>query len=455
MEGLGDHYEGKRIQKNDLIYRQEFQENMGELVTVPNCAVIISCDSLHCFTGPEHIASTVVFIMDLVSATQRAYQREFGVLQSSQKEHNTRTGKQIGNNWISEHRLEESPKKSLRRLSQETRLQEPDKDKRLNYCRWFQTFIVQNPAILSITWNLWQNEISGFDNAGQHLDRDGLNARISIRLLLQSVVEPETSSQTVKPLTISHASNDSYGKETNFLNNRSNNHPDLPNNHPNFLNNHSYHRPNNHPGLPNNHPNFLNNRSYHRPNNYPGLPNNHTNFLNNRSYRPSNHPNFLNNRSYHRPSNHPGLSNNHPNFLNNRSYHRPNNFPGLPNNHPNFLNNRSYHRPSNHPGLSNNHPNFLNNRSYHRPSNHPGLSNNHPNFLNNRSYHRPNNHPGVPNNHPNFLNNRSNNHPGLSNNHPNFLNNRPHHRSNNHPDFLNNRSHHRPNNHPHPTPSFY
>ena len=31
-------------------------------------------------------------------------------------------------------------------------LQEPDKDKQLNYCRWFQTFIVQNPAILSITW---------------------------------------------------------------------------------------------------------------------------------------------------------------------------------------------------------------------------------------------------------------------------------------------------------------
>ncbi|KAJ4444210.1 hypothetical protein ANN_06001 [Periplaneta americana] len=35
------------------------------------------------------------------------------------------------------------------------KLQEPDKDKRLNYYRWFQTFIVQNPAILSITWNLW------------------------------------------------------------------------------------------------------------------------------------------------------------------------------------------------------------------------------------------------------------------------------------------------------------
>ena len=89
-------------------------------------------------------------------------------------------------------RLEQSPKKSLRRLSQETgysysmcqssakraglkpyrvtvfhQLQEPDKDKRMKYCHWFLRFIVQNPAILSITWftdEAWFH-LSGYVNS--------------------------------------------------------------------------------------------------------------------------------------------------------------------------------------------------------------------------------------------------------------------------------------------------
>ncbi|KAJ4435994.1 hypothetical protein ANN_18618 [Periplaneta americana] len=75
------------------------------------------------------------WITNSITATQRAYQREFGVRNPPKR--NTILG-QV-------NKLEKTG--SL--------LQEPDKDKRLNYCRWFQTFIVQNPAILSITWNLW------------------------------------------------------------------------------------------------------------------------------------------------------------------------------------------------------------------------------------------------------------------------------------------------------------
>ncbi|KAJ4445677.1 hypothetical protein ANN_12361 [Periplaneta americana] len=75
------------------------------------------------------------WITNSITATQRPYQREFGVRNPPKR--NTILGLV--------NKLETTG--SL--------LQEPDKDKRLNYCRWFQTFIVQNPAILSITWNLW------------------------------------------------------------------------------------------------------------------------------------------------------------------------------------------------------------------------------------------------------------------------------------------------------------
>ncbi|KAJ4438502.1 hypothetical protein ANN_14447 [Periplaneta americana] len=75
------------------------------------------------------------WITNSITATQRAYQREFGFRNPPKR--NTILGLV--------NKLETTG--SL--------LQEPDKDKRLNYCRWFQTFIVKNPAILSITWNLW------------------------------------------------------------------------------------------------------------------------------------------------------------------------------------------------------------------------------------------------------------------------------------------------------------
>ncbi|KAJ4436488.1 hypothetical protein ANN_16519 [Periplaneta americana] len=127
-------------------------------------------------------------------ATQRAYQREFGVRNPPKR--NTILGLvnklETTGSLVSEKgkhrssrlptvvvdvraRLEQSPKKIIKtfvagdrvhllnvseslkpyRVTVVHQLQEPDKDKRLNYCRWFQTFIVQNPAILSITWNLW------------------------------------------------------------------------------------------------------------------------------------------------------------------------------------------------------------------------------------------------------------------------------------------------------------
>ncbi|KAJ4438747.1 hypothetical protein ANN_14698 [Periplaneta americana] len=114
------------------------------------------------------------WITNSITATQRAYQREFGVRNPPKTKHNTGTGKQIGNNWISSttgavtqkiiktfvagdrvHLLNVSESLKRYRVTVVHQLQEPDKDKRLNYCRWFQTFIVQNPAILSITWNLW------------------------------------------------------------------------------------------------------------------------------------------------------------------------------------------------------------------------------------------------------------------------------------------------------------
>jgi hypothetical protein len=74
-------------------------------------------------------------------------------------------------------RLQASPRKSLRRLSQEIgvtkstcqratkqaglhayrftvvhELKEPDHEKRMVYCRWFQTLIADNPGILDYTW---------------------------------------------------------------------------------------------------------------------------------------------------------------------------------------------------------------------------------------------------------------------------------------------------------------
>jgi hypothetical protein len=74
-------------------------------------------------------------------------------------------------------RLLASPKKSLRRLSQESGLsrstcqraakkaklhvycisvvheiKEPDQVKRVAYCRWFQTLLKENPGILDYTW---------------------------------------------------------------------------------------------------------------------------------------------------------------------------------------------------------------------------------------------------------------------------------------------------------------
>lgn len=74
-------------------------------------------------------------------------------------------------------RFVNSPKKSLRRLSQETgysygtcqraakkaglrayrvhvvhQLKEPDAEKRMRYCQWFQALLIATPDILSITW---------------------------------------------------------------------------------------------------------------------------------------------------------------------------------------------------------------------------------------------------------------------------------------------------------------
>ena len=74
-------------------------------------------------------------------------------------------------------RLLASPKKSLRRLSQESglsrstcqraakkaklhvyrisvvhKLKEPDQVKRVAYCRWFHTLLKENPGILDYTW---------------------------------------------------------------------------------------------------------------------------------------------------------------------------------------------------------------------------------------------------------------------------------------------------------------
>ncbi|KAJ4447322.1 hypothetical protein ANN_09326, partial [Periplaneta americana] len=97
-------------------------------------------DILYQRENAVHIKSTTlpceaILDYEFNTATQRAYQREFGVRNPPKR--NTILGLV--------NKLETTG--SL--------LQEPDKDKRLNYCRWFQTFIVQNPSILSITWNLW------------------------------------------------------------------------------------------------------------------------------------------------------------------------------------------------------------------------------------------------------------------------------------------------------------
>ncbi|KAJ4431130.1 hypothetical protein ANN_19725 [Periplaneta americana] len=114
------------------------------------------------------------WITNSITATQRAYQREFGVRNPPRR--NTILGlvnklettgslsttgavtQKIIKTFVAGdrvHLLNVSESLKPYRVTVVHQLQEPDKDKRLNYCRWFQTFIVQNLAILSITWNLW------------------------------------------------------------------------------------------------------------------------------------------------------------------------------------------------------------------------------------------------------------------------------------------------------------
>ncbi|KAJ4426822.1 hypothetical protein ANN_26621, partial [Periplaneta americana] len=80
--------------------------------------------------------------------TQRAYQREFDVRNPPKR--NTILGL-VNKLETTGSLVSEKGKHRSSRLPTVV-VDEPDKDKRLNYCRWFQTFIVQNPAILSITW---------------------------------------------------------------------------------------------------------------------------------------------------------------------------------------------------------------------------------------------------------------------------------------------------------------